>query len=554
MSDIDNQEVREADEAAALGDSKGRNPGQGAVKFGSALIVFVLGIGAGILLTFSGHGLFAGHLSVVLTGFLIALFCVAIFGLFVFALRRHILGYLFQVTNTQLEQIAGPLASVARHAVQRDPDGAVDAARSFAQVALARWAWLSTRRWIIASLTALIASLAALAGTALLFRQNELLAEQSVLLQQQIERLDEQNAMIDTDIQLAEAARSAALLSEIGTVADLLGQATEELNKAGNGGPYDPASDLPEGLVNRIVTVSLAARPYRYLDVATPISNPRLAYQASVSRRPDLPELAAAYGHPDADGKTRLIDLPVSPERGQLLAMLYNSSVIKTEPISFRGADFSFAQVRIPVLALASYQFATLSQADFRGITIVESRFRAASLYKATFTGAIINRSDFSAIPGDQIEPPHGKREDPARTALTGADFGSTAVIATSFAGTDAQLVSYDRALLADVSFAGTVLAASTFRETVFVDVDFTGADLRAVDLSGAFVFSETFIDDLNAAAAPETFNPDRWKLEKATLEDVYEVDMAFEHLGVEVDMARIEGRQPWRIVRVGEF
>lgn len=60
-------------------------------------------------------------------------------------------------------------------AVQRDPTAAVAAARELVQLAPARYSWVTARRWIVASLTALIAAMAELAGTALLFKQNQLL-------------------------------------------------------------------------------------------------------------------------------------------------------------------------------------------------------------------------------------------------------------------------------------------------------------------------------------------------------------------------------------------
>jgi len=532
----------------------GDGSGRGVIATGSSLLLFVFGVGIGVFVTFSGNEFIASNLATILSGFLVAAGLIAVVGLVTLVFRRAILRYLFQVTNTQLEQIAAPLASVAHHAANRDTDAAVDAARSFAQIALARWSWLSTRRWIIASLTALIAALAALAGTSLLFRQNELLAEQSVLLGEQTQRLSDQNRLIDTDIQLAEAARSAQLLSENAIVADLLGRATQDQRDAGKIAPFDPETDLPPGLINRIVSVSLAARAYRYLNVAKPLQTARDAWIAAAPRRPELAGLQAAFKPDAARTQTSLIADPVSPERGQLLALLFYSDVIATEYLSLRGADFSFAQVRIPVLALASYQFARLSQADFRNIRIIQSRFRAATLYKTVFENTVILDSDFSAIPGAEVEPPFAKRPEPARTGLTGASFANSAVMKTTFSGAYAQLTDFDRAFLADVSFAQAELSAATFRQAVLLDVDFTGAELRAIDLEGAYVFSETFLSDIAAQAATGTFKLDRWALEKASLDDVNEIDAAFDHIGVEIDIDRVQGRGVWRILRVGEF
>lgn len=134
-----------------------------------------------------------------------------------------ILFFGFGHAEVALEQIADPLARIADRAIDRDPGGATSAARDLVSPVLARYAWISTRKWIIAALTGLIAAMAALAGTALHFKQNQLTATQIDLLREQNARIQEQTQLIQTDVQLAEAARNAALAVEIIQIAAAFG-------------------------------------------------------------------------------------------------------------------------------------------------------------------------------------------------------------------------------------------------------------------------------------------------------------------------------------------
>ena len=146
------------------------------------LLIFVFGMLAGLLAAFSGLQYAERAGATILLVFLIVLVFVAAFGVMIYVFRKPILQRLFGYASTEVELFARPLSAVAKGAVDRDPVTATDAARELVQLSLARWAWLSTRRWIIGSLTALIAAMAALAGTVLLFNQNELLREQSALI------------------------------------------------------------------------------------------------------------------------------------------------------------------------------------------------------------------------------------------------------------------------------------------------------------------------------------------------------------------------------------
>ena len=146
------------------------NPGS----FGWSLLFFAFGIAAGLLIAFAGFGYVADSAGAVIAAFLVV--------------RPEMVA-----PALQMELFARPLALVAERAAERDATGATAAARDLVALALARYAWITTRRWIVASLTALIAAMAALAGTALLFQQNRLIEAQSALLVEQNARVTEQS-------------------------------------------------------------------------------------------------------------------------------------------------------------------------------------------------------------------------------------------------------------------------------------------------------------------------------------------------------------------------
>ncbi|MFM7446374.1 MAG: hypothetical protein ACKO2N_21175, partial [Tabrizicola sp.] len=162
---------------------------------GMGVLFFGFGLAAGILGAYTATGFLADSAGLILSVFLSAALVVLVLGVLIFALRKTLLQKLFGHAEVALEQLADPLSRIADRAIDRDPGGATQAARDLVSMVLARYAWISTRRWIIASLTALIAAMAALAGTALLFNQNELIATQTELLREQNARIQEQTQL-----------------------------------------------------------------------------------------------------------------------------------------------------------------------------------------------------------------------------------------------------------------------------------------------------------------------------------------------------------------------
>jgi len=129
-----------------------------------------------------------------------------------------------------------------------------------------------------------------------------LLGIQTYILNTQNKLLAAQNERLDQQINLEEGSRRSSLIFLMSNIMDKMG---EELKA-----PDNPDNILSDALIGRIVSLSQALRPYRYLDT------------------------------------DQLINQPLSPERGQLLISLTNSSLHEsTYEKLFAKADFSLKKL-----------------------------------------------------------------------------------------------------------------------------------------------------------------------------------------------------------------
>lgn len=561
--------------------------GTGRVSIAFSAMVFAFGIAAGFLLAFSGLGFLQDSAGVIAGVFLVALALVAAAGAVLWLLRDRILRRLFGIAESQVEVIAGPLADVAQGAARRDPEQAARSARKLIQVAMARYAWLATRRWIMTSLTALIAAMAALAGTALLFKQNDLLDQQNGLLTEQIDLLREQNttvtqqaevlrqqtALLAQDLELSEASRNAGLASALDEIASGLAQAVASARARapadeGAGSAYsrlvpavDPLHDLDPGMVFRVVGVSQSLRPYRFLDNGyVEEDDADLFYHALADQRDRLPAIwernAARLGWQPPAEVHHLIDRPASPERGQLLRVLLSSGVRALEAFNFYALDLSFAYARgLNVLGVTG-QVSNLAYADFSYATFVSSDFSGSQLGNARFRSASIQHSRFSRLAPHEVLAPFDMGANQPDdgfpgyvTRLIGADFSDALLDEVDLSGAFAIAARFRGGLLIAPDFRDATLSAADFRDTVIVAPQWAGAWMEPVDLDGAVILGEDPLGSIAAQAAEQGFDPSRWRAEPADLGAVLE---RFDWPQASLDdiARRTAGAPAWRISR----
>lgn len=531
-----------------------------------AVLFFAVGAAAGLLLAFSGFGFLSDSATTIAAVFLVLIGVVGLGGIAIFTLRRRILKAVFGIAEAQVNVIAGPLADVAQGAARRDPEGAAQSARRLIQVALARYAWLATRRWILTTLTALIAAMAALAGTALLFKQNALIAEQIVLLAEQNTRISQQTALLEQQTELAEAARNAALSVEVTSVAALLGAAVDRsLGPLETREPQvlvpvlDVARDLERSVIFRLVAVSQALRPYRFLEPSINVAddNERMRV-AMLARREVLPgvwqRLSEQNGWSVDQGPAQLIDRPASPERGQLLRVMLGNGLRETEVLNFYGLDLSFAYAQGLIVPVASMQNAALAYADLSWGSLAETDLRGAVLANIRLRHAQVLRSRLGALPLAEARGPYATGGiDGSPSRLTGADFTGALIVDSDFSGADALGAVFDGALVVGANFAGAALGAASFRGAVLVAPVWSGAGLQSVDFDGAVLFGADPLADLAAQVQPGTFDASRYRTEPADLAQVYE-GLRWATPDLSELVRRSRGAPVWRLIRVAEF
>ncbi len=520
---------------------------------GLSIVVFLIGVGVGIPIANFGADVlvqYAGQVFGILFGlFLIAVIVAGLIALF----RRRIWGVVFKRAEFEMERFARPLADVAKFAAEQRVAEATEAARNLAEMALARYAWVSTRRWLLGSITALIAAIAALAGSALLFQQNNLLRTQIGLMEDQNARIEEQNRFIQSQIELGEAQRSTSIVPEILNIGAEVAREVDELRASGNGAPA--ISDLSPSLRARIVAASTAARPYRYLRTPLDDIDEQLLMSSGLLRRTDLAASEKVRGQLEASGvnvqfsgeQTGVMsDRPLSPERGQIMAILIYNHLADFQTLV--GADFSFAEVKAATmgtelrLAFASLRFASFDRqlliaADLSGASLEHARFR-----NATINGSQFGLASFPSLIGEADGFERG-------TQLSGTDFTGAIIKDTGFARARGFGINFDRAVIHKVQFTDAEMAGSTFRGSIFGVVDFTGANLSSVDFDGALVFDTAFLDTVAAQAAADTFVRERYELEPITPEQFSEHPR-----WADAWLDGLEEKQAYRIKRVTEF
>ncbi|WP_298985925.1 pentapeptide repeat-containing protein [uncultured Roseibium sp.] len=533
--------------------------------FSFGILFFLFGIAAGFFLAFSGFDLFEVYFTHVLAGFVVLVTLIVLTGLGLYVFRGKLMASLFGIAESRLDMFAEPLSRVTQKAIDRDPEGATHAARELVQLTLARYSWITARRWIIASLTGLIASLAALAGTALLFRQNELIASQNV-------RIEEQTALLTQQVELAEAARNAAIAVEITRIAALLGTVMDKVATQSDGADaptgdvaadkipvIDPAKDLDQSLIMRIVASSQASKPYRYLDAGDDFGSVQSAIKDAMRRRrEELPtsfaRMARLGNWQEAPEARALVARSYSPERGQLLDTLVRSGIRSFEFLNFYGLDLSHAALRDFFFGPFSFQNGKMAYADLARGHFTEVDFQGANLENAILREARIESARFSSLEPELAVPPVVTTSQPLTSRLTGLDLTDAFLQFVWFENARLTAANFDRATLMGTDFSGADLSGSTFRGAVLGHAEFNGAILASVDFDGAYVFAEDFLDRIGEKAYPGSFKRSRFVQEASSIEAVMETYSTFSQLEAGDFKELLGSDSVWRIKRIEPF
>ncbi len=501
---------------------------------GLPLLVFILGVMTGFPLAIFGFDFLVANAALAFAVLFGILFLLTMGGMAVIAFRKPIWRGLFKVGEVELHRIAEPIGDVVRLTSERRIPEATVAAGELARFVMARYAWIATRRWIVGAVTGFVAVIAALAGSALLFQQNQLLRIQGDLMQQQTERLTEQTLMLETQIQIGEAQRSTAIIPEIISIGASI---SDEIAKMPGVVPVFLSTSLTQNLRNRIIAATAAARPYRYLRYGLDALSLEEMIAATIADRTDLTVLRQQIDDAMQQRETlwgvkaaqitidsgALADRLVSPERGQLLAMLYSAGVLDIDRLSFDGADFAFAEVRAPILAGMSLKHGYFPYADFSQVVLNDMQFGGARLDQARFRGSRIVGARFASIPNDQVEAPFAASTGGGFqfTRLIGTDFRLGRVFECDFGHAMGIGANFDGAAVFATSFVGAVLGGATFRNAILYAVAFDAAELGTTDFDGAVVTEADFLDRLQVQALAGSFDPAKYEIAPLSEDDL---------------------------------
>jgi uncharacterized protein YjbI with pentapeptide repeats len=276
--------------------------------------------------------------------------------------------------------------------------------------------WRLTRIGMFAIFAALGPLLIMMVQTYILNRQNDKLEIQNQLLGRQNERLDQQ-------INLEEGNRRSSLIFFMSNIMDRI-----DVEMKNN-----PRRTLSDPLIGRIVSLSQALRPYRYLE------------------------------------NDELTPRQLSPERGQLLFSLINSNLDK--------------ETYDKIFARANFNYADLQEANFTDAYLNGAKLANSYFYKANFNRANLENADLSAA---YLEEATFKTTRMDGINLAGANLRKSRMENISLISGNLQ-----KADMREIYLDGN------FRDSNLEGIIVQEATLTNVNLEGCYFRSLTWLDSL---------------------------------------------------------
>jgi len=273
--------------------------------------------------------------------------------------------------------------------------------------------------------------------------QNGLFGNQNQLVGQQNKLVGQQNRRIEQQTELLEADRRSSLVFLMGHIMD---KVDEELKKKKN----RKERSLSFELMGRISALSQSLKPYRYLQ------------------------------------NDKLIERPLSPERGQLFLSLVNSQLNIDSTLS-------------TIYANTHFDFCDLQEAVLINAYMAKVKMPHASLYASNFTDAVLAEADLASA---DLRYANLTNADCSDSHLLGAEMQHALFSNANLSKArlmDAQL---DNANMRGVNLSGAYLDGASLRDVdltnaLLANCRFNKVDLTRAELSGAVVSSGVWFYDL---------------------------------------------------------
>ncbi len=255
--------------------------------------------------------------------------------------------------------------------------------------------------------------------------------------------LENQNLKIEQQTYLIEADRRA---SQVFIMGEVLSDLNIELENKEN-----IKRVISKTLTGRIISLSRAMKPYRYLNNDSLIKN------------------------------------RISPERGQLLISLIESNIDSTYLIDniIKKCDFTFSDLNRANLdnssfngvnlSYSDFSASSLNNTDFKGSNLTKSNFRGAKLKKANFSNVILNNSDLRGL------------------KVNDSDFSKSSILSSDLRLASFHNTDFNNSKLDDSKLRFTFFTHSNLSHCSLNNINFESSELSFVDLSHSKIFEANF-------------------------------------------------------------
>lgn len=235
---------------------------------------------------------------------------------------------------------------------------------------------------------------------------------QTYYLKKQNDKLDVQNKRIEQQTYLQEAERRSSLVFLFDNI---MNKIDEELRS------NPEQRDLSPQLIGRIVALTKALKPYRYLEGDTITSRMTSPERGQVL----LSLIASRLSHNTCDQIFLLADFSYATLQHVNLDGAYlrniNLSNAILESVSLTGADLSHAnfegseitdahvqwagmRAKAAFFDFANFYKAHITDSDFGGCSFEFANFSEAHLYKAAFRRAFFNQTKFEQVSAGELD------------------------------------------------------------------------------------------------------------------------------------------------------
>ena len=262
--------------------------------------------------------------------------------------------------------------------------------------------------------------------------QNQLVKQQNIKIEHQNQRLDQQTY-------LQEAERRGSLVFLFSNIMDAINNELQDRTKK------DSIRMLSPQLIGRIIALSSRLKPYKYLE------------------------------------NDSLINLPLSPERGQLLVSLVESNLDSSSSrFIFGKGNFSHADLRGVILRGANLVGATFGtryastyylyddEMLFTGINLTKANLENADLTRANLSNANLTKSNLknASMEESNLDSANLSNANFSYANLAGANLSNAILTNTTFNKADLSRVKFIKSKLTNADFTNSNIWRTTIRNS----------------------------------------------------------------------------------------